>query len=246
MVSPYFNLELKDKVQGLTKVLLYALFQEPKQVRYDELEKEFLEISYILNYKNPQSLWDILIASFPDLKKTLDEDALEFYNTDPACKILDEVYLAYPGFHAIAIYRISHLLYNHQAFVLARMMSEFGHTLTGTDIHPGAKIGKSFFIDHATGIVIGETTVIHDRVKIYQGVTLGGIQVKKSSARSKRHPTVENDVIIYANATILGGDVVIGKNSIIGANVSLTSSIPSDSVVTSEATNNLRIKNKKV
>lgn len=244
MITSYYNLEIKDKVQELTKALLYILFQDPKHVRFDELKTEFLKISHVLNYSNSQNLWDILIISFPDLKKTLDEDALAFYNTDPACKILDEVYLAYPGFHAIAIYRISHLLYNHEAFVLARMMSEYGHALTGTDIHPGAKIGKSFFIDHATGIVIGETTVIHDRVKIYQGVTLGGIQVKKSLAKSKRHPTVENDVIIYANATILGGNVVIGKNSVIGANVSLTSSIPPNTVVTSEAKNNLRIKNK--
>jgi serine O-acetyltransferase len=122
------------------------------------------------------------------------------------------------------------------------MMSEFAHGITGTDIHPGAEIGESFFIDHATGIVIGETTVIKNHVKIFQGVTLGGIQVKKSLAETKRHPTIENDVVIYANATILGGDVVIGANSVIGANVCITESLPENSVVTVQAKNKIFFK----
>jgi serine O-acetyltransferase len=119
------------------------------------------------------------------------------------------------------------------------MMSEFTHSITGTDIHPGAKIGHSFFIDHATGIVIGETTVIKDNVQIFQGVTLGGVQVKKSLASTKRHPTIENGVVIYANATILGGDVVIGENSIIGANVCITETIQANSVVTVQSENKI-------
>ena len=244
MIQPYFNLELRDKVEVLTKALLYTLFQDPGKAKHNDLNLKFLNICEILGYSESDMLWNDFFSSLPNVRKNLDEDAQAFYNSDPACKLIDEVYLAYPGFHAIAIYRLSHFLYNKNAVVLSRMMSEYAHGLTGTDIHPGAVIGKSFFIDHATGIVIGETTIIHDRVKIYQGVTLGGIQVKKSLARSKRHPTIENDVIIYANATILGGDVVIGKNSVIGANVSLTCSIPPNTIVTSEAKNNLRIKNK--
>ena len=244
MIQPYFNLELRDKVEALTKAFLYALFQDPKKVKYKDLNLKFLNICEILGYSESDTLWNDLFLILPDVRESLDEDALAFYESDPACKLIDEVYLAYPGFHAIAIYRLSHVLYNRNAVVLSRMMSEYAHGLTGTDIHPGAVIGKSFFIDHATGIVIGETTIIHDRVKIYQGVTLGGIQVKKSLAKSKRHPTIEDDVVIYANATILGGDVVIGKNSVIGANVSLSSSIPPNTVVTSEAKNNFRIKNK--
>lgn len=244
MIQPYFDLELRDKVETLTKALLYALFQDPKKTKYNDLNLKFRNICEILSYSNSDKLWNDFFSNLPDIRESLDEDAQAFYNSDPACKLIDEVYLAYPGFHAIAIYRLSHVLYNKNAVVLSRMMSEYAHGLTGTDIHPGAVIGKSFFIDHATGIVIGETTVIHDRVKIYQGVTLGGIQVKKSLAKSKRHPTIEDDVVIYANATILGGDVVIGANSIIGANVSLTQSIAPHSIVTSESTNKLRIKTK--
>ena len=123
--------------------------------------------------------------------------------------------------------------------VLPRMMSEYAHGLTGTDIHPGANIGNSFFIDHASGIVIGETTTIHNNVKIFQGVTLGGIQVKKSLAQTKRHPTIEDNVVIYANATILGGEVIIGSNSIIGANVCITESVPQDSLVMYETESKL-------
>uniref|UniRef100_UPI003430A127 serine O-acetyltransferase n=1 Tax=uncultured Tenacibaculum sp. TaxID=174713 RepID=UPI003430A127 len=123
--------------------------------------------------------------------------------------------------------------------ILPRMMSEYAHGLTGTDIHPGATIGDSFFIDHATGIVIGETTIIKENVKIYQGVTLGGIQVKKELASTKRHPTIENNVTIYANATILGGDVVIGRDSIIGVNFCVTTSLPEGYIVTYESENKI-------
>ena len=124
------------------------------------------------------------------------------------------------------------------------MMSEIAHSITGADIHPGAEIGNSFFIDHATGIVIGETTVIRDHVQIFQGVTLGGIQVKKKLASTKRHPTIENGVIIYANATILGGDVLIGADSTIGANVCITESIQANSLVTLQSENNIFLKKK--
>lgn len=160
-------------------------------------------------------------------------------NSDPAAKSLRENYLAYPGFYAIAVYRLSNQLLKQEIPVLPRMMSEFAHSTSGTDIHPGAEIGDSFFIDHATGIVIGETTIIKDNVTIFQGVTLGGMQVKKSLASVKRHPTIESGVVIYANAIILGGDVMIGANSVIGANVCITASISKNSVVTVKSENNI-------
>jgi serine O-acetyltransferase len=164
---------------------------------------------------------------------------LAFLNSDPAAKSLREVYLAYPGFYAIAVYRLSNQLLKQGITILPRMMSEFAHSATGTDIHPGAEIGDSFFIDHATGIVIGETTIIKNNVTIFQGVTLGGLQVKKNMASVKRHPTIENNVIIYANATILGGNVVIGKNSIIGANVCITESTLENSIVAVQSENKI-------
>lgn len=173
------------------------------------------------------------------IRENLDLDALAIEKYDPAAKSLEEVYLAYPGFHAIAIYRLSHELYKLNVPIIPRMMSEYTHGLTGTDIHPGATIGKSFFIDHATGIVIGETSVIKDNVKIYQGVTLGGIQVKKSMSATKRHPTIEDNVTIYANATILGGDISVGANSVIGANVWITKSVPPNSLVTYQLENKI-------
>ena len=171
------------------------------------------------------------------IREKLNLDALAIEQNDPAAKSLEEVYLAYPGFHAIAIYRLSHQLYKQGVPLIPRMMSEYVHGVTGTDIHPGATIGDSFFIDHATGIVIGETSIIKNNVKIYQGVTLGGIQIKKEMATKKRHPTIEDNVIIYANVTVLGGDIVIGKNSIIGANVWITNSVPENSLVTNQLKN---------
>ena len=189
-------------------------------------------------------MWNSFEDSFVTIRKRLDLDAIAAEKSDPAAKSLEEVYLAYPGFYAIAVHRLSHQLLQLGIPVLPRVMSEFAHSVTGTDIHPGAEIGDSFFIDHATGIVIGETTIIKKNVQIFQGVTLGGIQVKKSLASTKRHPTIENNVIIYANATILGGDVVIGENSVIGANVCITESIPENSIVTVESANNIVQKRK--
>jgi len=139
--------------------------------------------------------------------------------------------VAYPGFYATAVYRLSHQLHVQGIKTLPRLLSEYAHSKTGIDIHPGAEIGSSFFIDHGTGIVIGETTVIGDNVKIYQGVTLGALNVDKSHASSKRHPTIEDNVIIYSGATILGGDTVVGRQSVIGGNVWLTYSVPPFSVV---------------
>jgi serine O-acetyltransferase len=164
-------------------------------------------------------------AHLPEFHAVLLEDAHAIYRGDPAAKSVDEVILAYPGFLAIAVYRIAHWLHQQRIAIVPRMLAEYAHRLTGVDIHPGATIGRSFVIDHGTGIVIGETTIIHDNVKIYQGVTLGALSVDKSMADIQRHPTIERDVVIYANATILGGNTVIGAGSIVGGNVWITESI---------------------
>jgi serine O-acetyltransferase len=145
---------------------------------------------------------------------------------DPAANSENEVILAYPSLAAISTHRVAHFLYERDVPLLPRIMSEYVHHRTGIDIHPGAKIGRSFFIDHGTGVVIGETTQIGDRVKLYQGVTLGALSVSRDMRGKKRHPTIEDDVTIYAGATILGGDTVIGRGSVIGGNVWLVRSVP--------------------
>ena len=236
--NPY-NLSLKDEVEIFTKQLFYALFNDVCQEKANHLKEQFSTICKGLTIENALNIWTTYQASFCEIREKLDLDAKAFEKTDPACKSLGEVYLAYPGFHAIAIYRLSHELHKMNVPILPRMMSEYAHGITGVDIHPGANIGNSFFIDHATGIVIGETTVIKNHVKIYQGVTLGGIQVKKELASTKRHPTIENNVTIYANATILGGDVVIGENSIIGANVCIMQSVPANTTVIYKSENKI-------
>jgi serine O-acetyltransferase len=171
------------------------------------------------------------MKALPEVYRALLKDASAIQDFDPAARSLGEVVIAYPGFYAIMVYRLSHVLYQLNIPIIPRLMSEYAHTLTGIDIHPGATIGESFFIDHGTGVVIGETTIIKNHVKIYQGVTLGALQVKKSLANVKRHPTVEDNVVIYSSATILGGDTVIGKGSVIGGNVWLTSSVAANSIV---------------
>ena len=170
----------------------------------------------------------------------LNKDAEAIHKNDPASNSIEEVYLCYPGFFAVAIYRFAHEFYKAGFPLVPRMMTEYAHRLTGVDIHPGAQIGTSFFIDHATGIVIGETAVIKNEVKIYQGVTLGALSVAKELRNIKRHPTVEDNVVIYANATILGGKTTIGENSVIGGNTWITDSIPPNSIVSN--TNEVKIK----
>lgn len=171
------------------------------------------------------------LMELPTIHRKLMKDAKAICDFDPASSDIDEVILTYPGFFAITTYRLAHVLRDLHVPMIPRLMSEYAHSLTGIDINPGAEIGESFFIDHGTGIVIGETCVIANNVKIYQGVTLGALQVKKELASTKRHPTVEDNVIIYSNATILGGETVIGKGSIIGGNVWITASVPENSLV---------------
>lgn len=171
---------------------------------------------------------------FKGLEKVFDmvhEDVDAMYSGDPAAKSRTEILRSYPGFYAIAAFRIANLLHKLGIKLIPRMITEIAHSRTGIDIHPGAQIGHSFCIDHGTGVVIGETTVIGNHVKIYQGVTLGALSVDKADADLKRHPTIEDNVIIYSGATILGGNTTIGKNSVIGGNVWLTKSVPAGSKV---------------
>ena len=172
-----------------------------------------------------------LMEEIPEIRRKISLDAKAALEGDPAAKSIEEVVLSYPGLEAVVVYRIAHFLYESGVPIIPRIMSEHVHGKTGIDIHPAAEIGESFFIDHGTGVVIGETCVIGDRVKIYQGVTLGALSVEKSLADKKRHPTIEDDVTIYANATILGGNTVIGKGSIIGGNTWITKPVPPGSTV---------------
>jgi serine O-acetyltransferase len=177
------------------------------------------------------------LEGIPDIRAKLAGDVQAAYDGDPAALNSDEVILAYPGLLAISVQRLAHLLYEFNVPLMPRIMSEWVHSRTGIDIHPGARIGKNFFIDHGTGVVIGETTDIGNNVKIYQGVTLGALSIPKDERgrvirQTKRHPTVKDNVTIYANAIILGGDTVIGENSTIGGSVFVTSTVPPGSVVT--------------
>jgi serine O-acetyltransferase len=172
-----------------------------------------------------------LMSLLPDIRKIVHLDVEAAFDGDPAAQSNEEVILSYPGVEAILIHRLAHELWDMGIPLIPRMMSEYIHGKTGIDIHPAAKIGKHFFIDHATGVVIGETCKIGDNVKIYQGVTLGALSVQKEKANTKRHPTIEDNVTIYSGATILGGNTVIGKGSIIGGNVWITRSIPPGSTI---------------
>lgn len=185
--------------------------------------------------RSPAAVAADFMDSLPAVYGMLWRDAESILGGDPASESLDEVIAAYPGFYAIAAYRIAHCFYRNEVPVFPRLISEYAHRRTGVDIHPGATIGESFFIDHATGIVIGETTQIGNNVKLYQGVTLGALSVRKDMSDMKRHPTIEDNVIIYSNATILGGETTVGHDSIIGGNAWLTESVEPYSLVYNQA-----------
>ena len=174
---------------------------------------------------------DAFAEALPEIHARLVLDAEAISAGDPAAESVDEVIAAYPGFLATAIHRIAHAIHHLGVPILPRLLAEVAHTRTGIDIHPGASIGRSFCIDHGTGVVVGETAVIGDEVKLYQGVTLGALSVAKSAAGIKRHPTIGDRVVIYANATVLGGDTMVGADSVVGGNVFLTNSVPPDSIV---------------
>ncbi|MFV8225878.1 serine O-acetyltransferase EpsC [Christiangramia aquimixticola] len=233
---PNLKLSIKEKTQAFTHKLFYTLFDRQTPVRDNlmELGMDFEVLSKLVCWEpgSPcQEIWNDYVQMLPEILEKLNLDAQAIAKNDPAANSVEEVYLSYPGFFAIATYRLSHELFKYGLPLVPRLMTECAHSITGTDINPGAKIGNSFFIDHATGVVIGETAVIEDNVKIYQGVTLGALTVNRTLRNKKRHPTIKNNVTIYANATILGGETVIGENSIIGGNVWLTKSVPANSMV---------------
>ncbi len=198
--------------------------------RYDQVCTECEEQGHHLAIR--------LLEEIPSIRKVLATDVRAAFDGDPAAKSYDEIIFSYPGIYAVAVYRVAHRLFDYGVPLLPRIMTEHAHSATGIDIHPGAQIGERFVIDHGTGVVIGETTVIGKNVRIYQGVTLGALSLPKGAGDQfrgkKRHPTIEDDVIIYAGTTILGGDTVIGARSIIGGNVWLTQSVPPDTTVVLE------------
>lgn len=180
---------------------------------------------------NEKEIVNNFFGALPKIHQRLEHDIFAMYEGDPAAKSTSEVVRTYPGFYAIAAYRLAHELHRLGVEGIPRIITEYAHSKTGIDIHPAAKIGEHFCIDHGTGVVIGETTVIGNHVKIYQGVTLGALSVDKSDAEKKRHPTIEDNVVLYAGATILGGETIIGHDSVIGGNVWLTRSVPSYSKI---------------
>ena len=203
---------------------------------YEAVEELVSELNNILIALNlaADRIHNILVAfktALAPLSLEIEKDAMSILAGDPAAQDLDEVLMCYPGIHAIATYRIAHFFWLQKVHVLPRLLGELAHSKTGIDIHPGATIGESFFIDHGTGVVIGETCNIGRNVKIYQGVTLGALSVEKKLASQKRHPTIEDGCVLYANATILGGETVIGTGSVIGGNVWLTKSVAPHSLV---------------
>lgn len=219
--------------------MLGFLFPEHSRDRYksvQELERAYSSLKgnlyelLMVSFDNDTQQAERVSAGFwealPSVYELIKMDAEAIFTGDPAAHSQSEVVLTYPGFYAIAVYRLAHVFYTFKVPYFPRILAEYAHRKTGVDINPGATIGENFCIDHGTGIVIGETTVIGNNVKVYQGVTLGALSVEKTMAQVKRHPTLEDNVVIYSNATILGGETVIGKGSIVGGNVWLIESIP--------------------
>lgn len=222
--------EGSENVLSQTELLLNIYNRLAEQI------KGACDFNHTVMEKTPEELCNAFIEQLPEVKKLLIKDIEAIYEGDPAAKCHQEVLICYPGFYAISIYRIANVLYKLKVPLIPRIMTEFAHEKTGVDIHAGATIGEYFCIDHGTGIVIGETTTIGNRVKIYQGVTLGAKSFKVDENGNpvkdiKRHPDIGNNVVIYANATILGGDTKIGDNCIIGGNTWLTHSVESGKVV---------------
>ena len=208
--------------------------------RIGEACERFGAIAAPLTDEPSQELAQALLAVLPEVHERSLEDAQAILAGDPAAESLDEVIAAYPGFLAIAAHRLAHAVDQLEVPIVPRLMAELAHSRSGVDIHPAATIGRSFCIDHGTGIVIGETAIIGNDVKLYQGVTLGALSVSKDKAGTKRHPTIGDRVIIYANATVLGGDTTIGADSVIGGNVFLTNSVPPGSLVYQTPENRVR------
>lgn len=222
--------DIKDIVKYIRDYIFPDFFRESGNINNT---KKNISKLYLKIVSNNPDLNDF-IKQLDDITVILKKDLEFFFDSDPACKSYEEIILTYPGFRAVFSYRISHIFYNQKQYLTARIISEYTHSKTGIDIHPGANIGKYFFIDHGTGIVIGETTIIGHHVKIYQGVTLGALSLKNGRGleNEKRHPTVCDNVTIYANASIFGGKTVIGSNVIIGANCIVLKSVKENERVT--------------
>jgi serine O-acetyltransferase len=214
---------------------IHPAYADENSFIYKEIELKQKLAEYIVQTNQCKVSEQVLVESFfnklPHIHALLKDDMEAFYHFDPAAASIDEVLFAYPGFFAISLHRLAHELLLLNVPLIPRLLSEYSHSKTGIDIHPAASIGERFLIDHGTGVVIGETCVIGNDVKIYQGVTLGALSVTRESAETKRHPTIGNRVVIYANATILGGNTEIGDDSVIGGNVWITRSIPAKSMV---------------
>ncbi|MEO9005271.1 MAG: serine O-acetyltransferase EpsC [Ginsengibacter sp.] len=231
-------------IAGWATGVICLLYPELSRCVYPSItvmDKEFKRMEqklvHILNKTksctncNQEELSAQFFQQLPEIYRILNTDIDAIQQGDPAARTEFEIIRAYPGFYALSFYRIAHALHQLNVPILPRILTEYAHSRTGIDIHPAARIGEHFMIDHGTGIVIGETSVIGEHVKMYQGVTLGALSVDKSMASRKRHPTIEDHVIIYSGATILGGDTVIGERSVIGGNVWLIKSIPPGSRV---------------
>lgn len=220
--------ELLENIEyNLTKQVMMAL---PHSSKYREADKETL-------MESAREITHHFLEKIPKLRDVLATDVQAGYEGDPAAFNTDEVIFSYPGMYAITVNRIAHELYLLGVPLIPRMMTEHAHSLTGIDIHPGASIGEYFFIDHGTGVVVGETTVIGKYVKIYQGVTLGALSTRQGQllANVKRHPTIRDNVTIYSNSSVLGGETVIGENTIIGGNTFITESIPANTKVSAKS-----------
>lgn len=221
-----------DAKSNLTLMIEDVMFRLKKQIatvlRYGEEYAEYAEAGDAEISKQAQQLTNEFFRRIPKIREYLDTDLQATLDGDPAARNKDEIIFAYPGLFAITVNRIAHELFLLNVPMIPRIMTEHAHSLTGIDIHPGATIGKYFFIDHGTGIVVGETTVIGENVKLYQGVTLGALSTRggQKLKGKRRHPTIGDNVTIYAGASILGGDTIIGKDSVIGSNVFITSPIP--------------------
>ncbi len=239
-MSPFSRYSLpfnKQEAEEIIESIIYDLIfsQSEGKYTYDEVELAFNDLlKKIVPEDKANAISLKFFLELDNIRTELEKLIFVFYNNDPASKSELEIIVSYPGFFAIAVHRLANYLYKLDAPILPRFFSEYAHRQTGIDIHPGATIGKNFYIDHGTGIVIGETTIIGDNVKIYQGVTLGAFYVAKDLADQKRHPTIGDNVTIYAGATILGGTTVIGENSVIGGNVWITKSIQPNSIVYQE------------
>ena len=228
----------RNAVKNILAQLHEMVFFKMAETRLEEKVPKvyadlYTQLAKVCPKEQVKELCKAFLNQIPAVRAQVETDLKAAYEGDPAATGYDEIVLAYPGIYAITVYRLAHELYRLNVPLIPRMMTEMAHSTTGIDIHPGATIGNYFFIDHGTGIVIGQTTIIGEHVKLYQGVTLGGLSTRggQSLAGAKRHPTIEDGVTIYAGATILGGETVIGSGSVIGANAFVTRSIPANTTV---------------